>query len=226
MTQTTRDYRHGYARKQNTFQRKSQQAEAASPTRTQSGGRPKWVLVSLGVSLVLLTAFFVVQHFAHHGVKSGHQVAEAKSHTDEQMETEVEEKAKPLVVESVAKAVAEPVEAKVDYTFYTELAETEVVVDVEPISVTLPVPYTILAGTFVEKSHALKELARLHSFGQTLEVSELHKNNRIYYRLKVGPFTDRLVLNKKRNELRRLGVDTLLIKEKAPSAPRESAQTG
>lgn len=209
MVQPTRDYRHGYAKKQ-PYQRKSQQPEAVESVDNLSHS-VKWIWVSLVLSGVLLTVFFVVDHFATQGVKSSSATLakEITSHdTPDKMA-----KPKPLIVESVS-VDKKTTPAKLDYTFYTELAETEVVVDVEPISLKLAVPYYILAGTFVEESHALKEQARLAGYGQTLSLSELHKNQRIYYRLKLGPFEDRLEMNKKRNELRRLGVDTLLIKTK------------
>lgn len=109
--------------------------------------------------------------------------------------------------EQLVDATAEP-----EFSFYEGLAKTEVVVDAVPLSIQLERAYFIQAGTFGSEAVAYKEKARLARMGQELEVSVYQGTKRIYYRLRVGPYTDRLELNKKRNELRRLGVDTLLVK--------------
>ena len=224
MKQYTRDYRHGHTQRQ-PFQRKSQlsQEETITPT----SGSPRWVwLVALGVSVALILGFIAVQHFAEKGVKSSAKEVESsatmvqtpnfkpQTSTAKVAQKPVEQETKePLVVESLP-SVSEETQAQepIHYTFYQGLAKTEVVVDAIPISVALSSPYYIQAGTFGSKEVAMREKARLKSHGQDLTVSELKQEDRVYYRLRIGPFKDRLVLNKKRNELRALGVDTLLIK--------------
>lgn len=227
MKQYTRDYRHGHSSRK-PFQRKSQLTqEEAEPI---SSGSSKWIwFVALGLSIALLLGFITVQHFAQNGVKSSDKVLQSSvavtqtpnfspqtSAAKVAQEKAAPERKQPLVVESLPATPEQTQEEKpVHYTFYEGLAETEVIVDAIPISVALSSPYYIQAGTFGTKEVALREKSRLKSHGQDLTISVLKQDDRVYYRLRVGPFKDRLAMNKKRNELRALGVDTLLIKAKS-----------
>lgn len=228
MKQYTRDYRHGHTQKRQPFQRKSQLSKQETVASTPSA--PKWIwLVALGLSIALILGFIAVQHFAQNGVKSSEKVIQSsvttvqtpnfkpQTSTAKVAQDEVSQTSKePLVVESLSSSSEKVSEPKpIHYTFYHGLAKTEVVVDAVPLSVTLSSPYYIQAGTFGSKEVALREKSRLKSHGQELTVSELKLEDRVYYRLRVGPFKDRLAMNKKRNELRALGVDTLLIKAKS-----------
>jgi cell division protein FtsN len=129
--------------------------------------------------------------------------------SDESSEKVVEALPNPHVSQSVDET------EEVHYTFYRGLAEAEVVVEAMPLSVELSVPHYIQAGSFGAKRYAMAEQKRLKRHDQTLTVSELTTDQGTYYRLRMGPFTDRLALNKQRNELRRLGVDTLVIKDRS-----------
>lgn len=224
MKQYTRDYRHGHSQRQ-TFQRKSQLSQ--DEMETSVSGSSKWIwLVAFGLSVALILGFITVQHFAQNGVKSSEKVFQSsvasvqtptlksQTSTAKVAQEKVNQTSKePLVVESLPTNSENTLEQKViHYTFYQGLAKTEVVVDAVPLSVALSSPYYIQAGTFGSREVALQEKARLKSHGQELTVSELKQKDRVYYRLRVGPFKDRLAMNKKRNELRALGVDTLLIK--------------
>lgn len=127
---------------------------------------------------------------------------------------------KPVVVEAVdvkSNQTQSEADEKPSFSFYEGLGKMEVVVDAVPISVELKQPYYIQAGTFGSERVAKQEQKRLERLGQKLQLSVLTTKKRVYYRLRVGPFNDRLVLNKKRNELRRLGLGTLLVK-----APKQS----
>lgn len=226
----TRDYRHGAVRKKQTYQRKSQQQPDVAEQEFSGSGKTIWLGV-MGLSVALLVGFFVVKHFADHGVKSSGEsnpnpTEEVLVVKPESSETESSQPAKPepMVVETVSPEATQP--QKIEYSFYTGLAETEVVVDVEPISIQLEVPYYILAGTFGSEKVARQEHRRLAKLGQELTFSPLTKKTRTYYRLMAGPFEDRLSLNAKRNELRALGVDTLAIKsrKKAKLASEKTAE--
>ncbi|WP_127470020.1 SPOR domain-containing protein [Thiomicrorhabdus aquaedulcis] len=229
------------------------------------------------VSLLLLTGFFVTQHFADFGVKSGTPVDQtiyqepgqaASTSPSQTALTEVPietttvvkalkvEQSKPVNVnhndilqapESVAQDVSasalndSPVESQVSaqasgemteekttsnssaepvadpvlknhYSFYQGLGQTEVMVDAVPISVKLGDPYYIQGGTFDTLEKARNEQKRLAQHSLNLVVAKFESSKGVYYRLRMGPYSDRLEMNKKRNELRRLGVDTLLIK--------------
>ncbi len=220
-----RDYRHGYGRKPS-FQRKSQQ-RANEPEKNSS-----FFILGVGalVSLLLVSGFFVVNHFILKGVKSSESTpsqtifktdSELKEATEEldERSSEIRQPERIMVNEVVVPESQDRVkqgEGEVltqnHYSFYQGLSQTEVVVEAELISVELAQPYYIQAGSFGSEKAAMQEKKRLEKHGQILDVSALTKGSRTYYRLRVGPFTDRLKMNKRRNELRKLGVDTLLIK--------------
>jgi hypothetical protein len=186
----------------------------------------------------VLNWFFVTQHFVSKGAKSAVPTEKTifQSAVDLQEVTsssiaEMSEKLqppqpelpkKPIETTLSASAVEEELSSgkekgsKQQYSFYHGLGLTEVIVDVEPISVKLENPYYIQAGSFGSEAVAFQEQKRLARLGQVVQVSALHKPNRTYYRIRVGPFNDRLILNKRRNELRRIGLGTLLIKAPKP----------
>jgi cell division protein FtsN len=229
-----RDYRHGHSPKKG-FTRKSQQTSHQSEKRSVS------LIWGAGflVSAVLLIGFFVTQHFVSKGAKSAvpaektiFQSAVALQEATTASIAEISQKLQPpksdlpkkssetilqaSIVEDDLSAVEDKSHSGHQYSFYQGLSQTEVIVDVEPISVKLDTPYYIQAGSFGSEAVAFKEQKRLEKLGQVLQVSALHKPNRTYYRLRIGPFDDRLILNKRRNELRRIGLGTLLIKAPRP----------
>lgn len=216
-----RDYKQKHYAPKQAYKRQSQQAEDEPVSK---GISAKWVFViALLMTFGLLFGFYVVQHFAQHGVKSaekspvllsettetgkGKPVLSVQKKTDELTE-------KKSVVEASVNHLAPTPHQKIKYSFYKGLAKTEVIVDAEPISVELPVPYYIQAGTFNEMSRAQKEHQRLKQFGFDLQLSTIKWKGKLYYRLRLGPFTNRLEMNKTRNQLHKLGVDTLLIRSK------------
>lgn len=215
-----RDFRHGHQSKQG-FQRKSQ--SATSQKKSAKPSAPMFWAAGFLVSAILLVGFFVTQHFVTNGAKSGETSEKSifKVAQDLQEKTlksveAVSEKIqpKPVKVEAIPiESLQTPeVSDKPEFSFYDGLGQVEVEVDAEPLSVTLKQSYYIQAGTFSSKEMALKEKDRLGKLGQDLRLSVSHTKTHTYHRLMMGPFTDRLVMNKKRNELRRLGVDTLLVK--------------
>jgi len=223
------DFRHGHGRhRKPQFKRKSQQKSGAASTVDKSSVPMIWAAGFL-VSAVLLVGFFVTQHFVSQANQSSEPTEKsiflaAKEIKEKAVESveKVSEKLEPqpVVVEAVQVEAEEQLVAVDEapiYSFYEGLAKTEVVVDAVPISIQLEQPYYIQAGTFGSERVALKEKSRLAKMGQELELSTYQGTKKLYYRLRVGPFTDRLELNKKRNELRRLGVDTLLVKAPKPT---------
>ncbi len=220
----TRDYKHKVVAPKKAYQRRSQQQQAAQVSEsTRLPAKLFWV-AALFLSIGLIGGFFIVKHFAEHGVKSADRPPEklVKVETDraepekipQTESSRLSEPSKPKLQVSINQA-ADVDENQVEYTFYQGLAKTEVVVNVEPLSVKLDAPYFIQAGTFNTHERALKEQRRLRDSDLELKLSSIEYKKRRYYRLRLGPFEDRLELNKKRNELRQLGVDTLLIRQKA-----------
>lgn len=177
-------------------------------------------------SIILITLFFVANHFIK-GQDDVEEVALVIPDAPEQTLLQAEVLNAPVIVEEQGNDLPKvktykPLVAsseskksnKVNYSFYEGLAASEVVVDVEPISIKLKSPYFIQAGTFRKEADAKQEQARLLRHGQHLFLFEVTSRDKKYYRLRMGPYEDRLKMNKKRNELRRLGVDTLLVKAK------------
>ena len=218
----TRDYRHGHGQKQ-AFQRKSQKGQS---NKEGASGISMW-----GVGIVISIGFVLVFFVANHFISQSNKPLEAIEQKVFQATTELKETldldtspsvtvpSQVKVAEGVVSDVSTLDEAKSNhentshhYSFYHGLSQTEVVVEAELISVALTQPYYIQAGSFGSEKVANQEQRRLAKHGQSLTVSALTKGSRTYYRLRMGPFKDRLIMNKTRNELRKLGVDTLLIK--------------
>lgn len=210
----SRDYRYGH-RGQKGFQRKSQQVE----TSDDKTGSRVW-LIGLLLSLLFVGGFWVVDHFMDSQPQT---VSPGLSEIYGEVNAEVVEppKSTTITVEALQSAASNNQSEdgfqsekaqNPTYSFYQGLKETEVVVDAVPISVELDHAYYIHAGSFGSEAVALKEQQRLARLGQVVDLSPLHSKGKIYYRLRVGPFHDRLEMNRKRNELRQLGVDTLLVR--------------
>jgi len=222
-----RDYHKQNVRPKQEFKRKSQQPTSEQVVSARQGLSIWWVMFFLVV--VVLVTFLATKQMLKSEVNKPvvNPTAIATDKQDlnsERVDVEQAEPAvsqvdkvgvKPVVKEPVVEILTlKPAEKKVDFSFYHGLAETEVLVDVEPISIKLAVAYYIQAGTFGEERYALIEQKRLAKKGQNLDISVYTTKDRSYYRLRVGPFNDRLSMNKKRNELRRLGLDTLLVRAK------------
>lgn len=210
----SRDYRYGH-RPKNGFERKSQLPAAPEP---RGGLGLKVWLFSGVVFAAMLGGFLIVQHFMVNQTYAD-QTAKSEIYTDsktppaETVQTlKVEALSTPANNEVAAPSADESSPSKPRYSFYQGLKETEVVVDAVPLSVALEDAYYIHAGTFGSEAVARKEQQRLANLGEAVELSVLQSGERTYYRLHVGPFHDRLAMNKRRNALRRLGVDTLLVK--------------
>lgn len=231
-----RDYRYGAGRKQ-IFRRQSQQQAESSEGLSS---RQLW-LVMIVIGLMQVAGYFVVSHFLHAGVRGEKANQPPSSHQSFSRESVEAAAVKSPVTPpevaptadvnpeqtSVITALSVPeveVPEKVDYTFYHGLAKTEVVVDAEPLPVKLPQPYFIQAGSFGSREVAEKEQARLKRFGFETQISGLKGKTRTYYRLRLGPFFDRIEMNKVRNQLRDVGVDTLLIRAPKTHKPQTDSE--
>mgnify|MGYP001027973204 CR=1 FL=1 len=226
----SRDYRHGHKSKHKNFQRRSQTADRQA---LKSQAVSKIWFVGVLVSVTFLAGFWVVKHFMNTS-QSKDAVAPSKIYAEAtqakgtdmtQPKTQPVIKVEALALdEQNAQAPSLQVPAlkatapnnsnnnQPQYSFYQGLKDTEVVVHAVPISIELDATYYILAGTFGSENGALKEQKRLADLGQVVEVTQFTDHRRTHHRLMVGPFNDRLLMNAKRNELRRLGIKTALIK--------------
>lgn len=219
-----RDYRHGHARRAG-FQRKSQQGESNQDGGVNLSSNQLLWLGGLALTLFLVAAFFVIKHFASQGVKASevrsNQVYQADTSTTEQQTTPpgLVVATQPALETQTTPEIAPEESLSSRFTFYHDLALTEVVVDVEPLPIELPEPMWIQAGSFTEADQAAREQARLLRGGHEVIISPIDTASGRFYRIMAGPYTDRLIMNQVRNNLRRLGADTRVvrIKTEAPT---------
>lgn len=227
-----RDYRYGPAQKAG-YQRKSQQAP--TPNNVQPSQRPLtakgFVWLILGLSLALAVGFYVTNHFKQHGPKSQWSqdalsdealALESLSHESttplvpDPISTRPAESSAPAVIiepvatPEVATSVTEP--PRPSFRFYEDLPRLTTVTDVQPLSVQLSEPMWIQAGSFRHLEQAQREQRRLSTEDRVMQIAPIETANGKFYRIVIGPYTDRLLLNQHRNELRRFGADTRVVK--------------
>ena len=126
----------------------------------------------------------------------------------------------------------EPAAPKPRFDFYTVLPEMEVVIPEAEIQAglqqapaakesarvasALPAEAIYLqVGSFREQTHAEVVKTDLVALGFKCEVQKVSINNtNVYHRVRVGPFTDYVALDKSRKKLRELGFETQVVKKR------------
>jgi cell division protein FtsN len=126
----------------------------------------------------------------------------------------------------------EPAAPKPRFDFYTVLPEKEVVIPEEEIqaglqqapaakesaraAAVLPAEAIYLqVGSFREQTHAEVVKTELVALGFKCEVQKVSINNtNVYHRVRVGPFTDYVALDKSRKKLSELGFETQVVKKR------------
>ena len=126
----------------------------------------------------------------------------------------------------------EPAAPKPRFDFYSVVPETEVVIPEDEIQTglqqapaakesaraasVLPAEAIYLqAGSFRAKTHAEVLKTQLIALGFTCEVQTIGIDNaNMYHRVRVGPFTDYIALDKSRQKLRELGYETQVVKKR------------
>jgi cell division septation protein DedD len=98
------------------------------------------------------------------------------------------------------------------YRFYEDLPRLTTVTDVQPLPIQLEEPLWIQAGSFRHLEQAQREQRRLSTEDRVMQIAPIETANGKFYRIVIGPYTDRLKLNQHRNELRRFGADTRVVK--------------
>ena len=147
--------------------------------------------------------------------------------------------ARPRVLSSEMPAEAEkkleaPAAPKAQYDFYELLPEMEVVVPDEedlghslllqkstkekPAGIVATVPagiWYLQAGSFREKARADELKVKLTGLGFKCDIRGVSIDDmEVFYHVRVGPFADLEALNKLRQKLDELGVETQMIKER------------
>ncbi len=126
----------------------------------------------------------------------------------------------------------EPAAPKPRFDFYSVLPEMEVVIPEEEIqaglqqapaakesaraAAALPAEAIYLqVGSFREQTHAEVVKTELVALGFKCEVQKISIDNaNVYHRVRVGPFTDYVALDKSRKKLRELGFETQVVKKR------------
>jgi cell division protein FtsN len=107
------------------------------------------------------------------------------------------------------------------FEFYDMLPNFEVVVpeedgavrpDQTAAAVTVPGVYVLQAGSYSSRSEADKAQARLQTLGIAAQVQKITVDERQYHRVRIGPIETLPELNRTRQNLRRAGIEALLIR--------------
>ncbi|QKI88316.1 SPOR domain-containing protein [Thiomicrorhabdus xiamenensis] len=217
----------------------------------QRTSRNAWLVMLLVIG-AMVGGYWVINHFANSGLKSGSQqmkqaVAEVDSIdenesvvilSDPQPETleerielpeqsaslqEPEESVSEAPREIHAQALEVPSDEQIygepKKNFYSELKDLEVIPDdTTPEPVALEKPKYILAGSFFSESAALRAQRRLAQYEQKLKIrTTVRKDGKHIYALYTEPYYDRLELNKRKNQLRKLGASVMELEYKSAS---------
>jgi cell division protein FtsN len=151
---------------------------------------------------------------------------------EKQREHEQRKALKSEMFDSMDAESEQPAAPKPRFDFYTVLPEKEVVIPEEEIQAGLqqaPVAKEsarvasalsaeaiyLQVGSFREQTHAEGVKTDLVALGFKCEVQKVSINNtNVYHRVRVGPFTDYVALDKSRKKLRELGYETQVVKKR------------
>ncbi|MEO1244991.1 MAG: SPOR domain-containing protein [Pseudomonadota bacterium] len=107
------------------------------------------------------------------------------------------------------------------FTFYEMLKRSEVLVpeeesargSPEPVAVVEPGSYVLQVGSFSTHADADRRKAELALHGIESGIQKASVNNRIYYRVRIGPTDDLNELNMLRSRLRAAQIDAVRLRE-------------
>lgn len=181
----------------------------------QSAGMPSWVVT---FALLMLGAFlsFLIYLNSVPAEKTQPKWSNVKSQTNKPQAKP--QPAKPAATQP-AKAVAKPA-PKPDYDFYQLLEEQKVEVpkvDVyksTPKTQKLDYQYRLQVASFRSQDDAdTLRAALILEEGMQAEVQASEVNGSRWYRVSVGPYTNRSVMNKAQDKLVARGISPLELKE-------------
>lgn len=224
----------------------------------QRTSRNAWLVMLLVIG-AMVGGYWVINHFANSGLKSGsQQIKQAVAEIDltdesesvvilsdpqpEQVEEQIELPAESSLLQEPeesqssetqpasdapreirAQALDVPSDEQIygepKKNFYSELKDLEVIPDdTTPEPVALEKPKYILAGSFFSESAALRAQRRLAQYEQKLKIrATVRKDGKHIYALYTEPYYDRLELNKRKNQLRKLGASVMELEYKSDS---------
>ena len=183
----------------------------ASKKRRRTEPAPGWAWMLFGLSIGLSVALIV--YLKSDGLRVPGAISESYSLT-EPAESTGRSEASPRQ-QSAAATNDLPAEStgETELSFYSELRDSEVIVpenefDFDTGSET-PQKTTIQAGSFPTIEGADRQKASIALLGIESQIERAPVNQRIYYRVMIGPLSERGEINRIRRRLRDEGIDTV-----------------
>ncbi len=158
--------------------------------------------VGLGIGVVIAVGVYVTDH---------RRPADASA---------AEARPKPRAKTAV-KDVAEPEEPTAQYDFYDMLPKFEVVVpekerdvrrDLPAAQIERPGVYVLQAGSYRNQADADRVRVQLDRLGIEAKVQRVAVDADVWHRVRIGPVSDLVQVNKLRTQLRKAEVDAIVIR--------------
>ena len=211
-------------------------ARKSVPRRAYSPFGNHWVAGGAMVGVVVLSVLLIIalppqpDTYAPEDDAVGYL---SEQRPEKQREYEQRKALKSEMFDSMDADSEQPAAPKPRFDFYTVLPEMEVVIPEAEIqaglqqapaaakesaraAAALPAEAIYLqVGSFREQTHAEVVKTDLVALGFKCEVQKVSINNtNVYHRVRVGPFTDYVALDKSRKKLRELGFETQVVKKR------------
>ena len=214
-------------------------ARKSAPRRAYSPFGNHWVAGGAMVGVVVLSVLLIIAMPPQPDIYAPEE--DARDYLNQQLPEQLSEKRreyehgkalKSEMFDSTDAEREEPAAPKPRFDFYKVVPETEVVIPEDEIQTglqqapaakesaraasALPAEAIYLqAGSFRDKTHAEVLKTQLVALGFRCEVQTIGIDNaNMYHRVRVGPFTDYVALDKSRQKLRELGYETQLLKKR------------
>jgi len=182
--------------------------------KNSSGETPGWLWGVFGLAVGLAVAAAVYVNDRRNLPEQARNPAPAslESAVDNNGETTVARK---------AEAAPAGNDGEQRFTFYEMLKRSEVLVpeekpatgSPEPVAVVEPGSYVLQVGSFSTHADADKRKAELALHGIESAIQKASVNDRIYYRVRIGPTTNLDELNMLRSRLRAANIDAVRLRE-------------
>ncbi|MBT8141403.1 MAG: hypothetical protein HKN88_00380 [Gammaproteobacteria bacterium] len=218
-----RDYKNSPAPKRTSGRKKTTRKKTSrkSTGKKHSGFKlPTWLWFVLGIMVTLGAVWLKDNYFTPQSEVDEPELTPYTSRM-EQGETSTKEK---------EPAQSKEFELKKDprFTFYERLPKDEIIIPQEALEVEVdknknrePLgkieksgSYVLQAGSFQEFADADRRKAELALLGLESVIQKVSIDQRNWYRVRIGPYTDLTILNDTRNRLRNGAIDVLVIRTK------------
>ncbi len=183
--------------------------------KTSSGETPGWLwgVFGLAVGLAVAAAVYVNDR--------RNPPAQARNPAPASLESAVDNNGETTTAARKAEPAPGADEEEQRFTFYEMLKRSEVLVpeekpaagSPEPVAVVEPGSYVLQVGSFSTHADADKRKAELALHGIESAIQKASVNDRIYFRVRIGPTTDLDELNMLRSRLRAANIDAVRLRE-------------